>query len=79
MRKESREDAMTTAVMINPYLNPVYVYATASIVGAYIPKDFDPTRYLAKLTIVAIIAIPTSNSKVLSAMPLSSTHLVKGV
>ena len=70
---------MTTAVMISPYLSPVYVYATASIIGTYIPKDFDPTRYLARLTIVATIAIPTSNSKVLSAIPLSSTHLVKGV
>ncbi len=65
--------------MISPYLSPVYVNATARITGAYIPNDLDPKRYLARLTIVATIAIPTSSSNVLSESPLSNTHLVKGV
>ena len=53
---------MTTRVMANPYRNPVYEYAIASIIGAYIPYDLVPSIYRAKLTMVANTITARSNS-----------------
>ncbi len=55
---------MTTKVMASPYLSPVYEYATAKMIGQYIPYDFPPKIYLNMLTIVATIVIDTKSSNV---------------
>ena len=70
---------MTTRVMANPYLNPVYEYAIASIIGAYIPYDLVPRIYLARLTIVANTMTARSNSNTCWLIPVSNIHCVKGV
>lgn len=49
-------------VMANPYLSPVYEYAIANIIGAYIPYDLVPKIYLARLTMVANTITASSNS-----------------
>lgn len=69
---------MTTAVITNPYLRPVNEYAIARIMGAYMPYDLLPNRYLAMLTIVASIAIAMSNSSICSDIPLLNSQFVNG-
>ncbi|KKQ11368.1 MAG: hypothetical protein US24_C0030G0001 [candidate division WS6 bacterium GW2011_GWC2_36_7] len=60
---ESRVVSMTIKVMAKPYLSPVYEYAIAKIIGAYIPYVLDPMIYLAMLTMVATIITASNNSK----------------
>lgn len=69
---------MTIAVITSPYLKPVYEYAMARIIGAYIPYVLDPKIYLDILTIVASKVIATSNSKICSDTPFFNIHSVKG-
>lgn len=65
-------------VIASPYRSPVYEYAIAIIIGAYIPYDLLPNIYLAKLTMVATIATAISNSSVCSDIPLLKIQVVKG-
>lgn len=65
---------MTTTVTTRPYLSPVYEYAIASIMGAYIPYVLDPKMYLAILTIVASRVIATSSSSVGLDIPFSKSN-----
>ena len=69
---------ITTVVNTRPYLRPLYEYAIASMMGAYIPYVLDPNIYLATLTIVANTVIATSNSKTCLDTPFSNIHSVKG-
>lgn len=71
---ESRVVRITIKVMANPYLNPVYEYAIANMIGAYIPYDFDPITYLATLTIVATIITASSNSNTCCGTPVVIIH-----
>ncbi len=59
----SRVVSITIKVIDNPYFSPVYEYAIANMIGAYIPYVLDPMMYLAMLTMVATIITANSNSK----------------
>ena len=74
----SRVVAITIIVITNPYRSPVYVYAIASIIGAYTPYVLLPSIYLPILTIVANMHIAISNCKICSDIPLFSIQFVKG-
>lgn len=60
---ESRVVRITIRVIAKPYLSPVYEYAIAKMIGAYIPYVLDPIIYLAMLTIVATTITASNNSR----------------
>ena len=66
----------TTKVITSPYLSPVYEYAMASIMGAYIPYVLFPTTYLAILTMVETIHRAINSSKIVCDTPDPSSHSV---
>ncbi len=68
---------MTIAVTANPYFKPVYEYAIANIIGAYIPYVLEPKIYLAILTMVANRVMATNNSKTCLEIPFSKSNCVK--
>lgn len=67
---------ITTSVRANPYFKPVYEYAIANIIGAYIPYVLFPITYLAILTIVATIHIDINISNKFWDTPCSIIHCV---
>lgn len=60
---------MTSSVTESPYFNPVYEYAIARSIGAYMPYVFEPMTYLAILTTVANTEIAISSSNAVGGTP----------